>query len=99
MTRSPDYPLRATVRTSTGTIIATPAFFYGAVVASNGTGAASITLRDGGATGTVLANIVAGAANRSRFFMLPVPVKCATDIHVTLSANVQETVVYYAEES
>lgn len=90
--------LRATATTSTAAITTDITYVCGIAMASNGTGAAAVTVKDGGALGTTIAIVGVPAANQSRYVEFPGPVKVAS-LHLTLSANTQEAVAYFQEES
>ena len=90
--------LRQSTKTSTDDVTTTRAYVHGIAMASNGTGAAAVTVKDGGSGGTTIAIVGVAAANRSVYVEFPGPVK-VDSLHLTLSANTQEAVAYYTSDS
>lgn len=73
-------------RTTTGTILADgPGSIVGAQLIA-GSDAATCVIRDGGATGTILAKLVAAPNDVANFFPA-LMIRYATDVHVTLTGT------------
>lgn len=70
--------------TATGTVSSGPTILYG--IASALTTAGTLTLRDGGASGTVRATIDIAGGNAS--FLIPFGLRFRTDLHVTFTTAV-----------
>lgn len=77
---------RSTPITATGTAIAAgPGVFYGAKLAA-GADAATAVIRDGGASGIILAKLAA-AAGTGDAFVPSCGIAFTTDLHVTLTGT------------
>lgn len=86
------FDVKASEKTASGTVFAGPARVKGLTVAyaSGGT----VTIKDGGASGTTVWSFTAPAAAGSVSILLPGDgIKCNTDVYVAL-ASATATVVY-----
>ncbi len=89
-------------KTSSGTITTagTPGLLYGVILRS-GTAASSISLRNGGSGGTILATVsyaaTTNAGDEVRGFTLTEPLDFSTDIYLSISGTAAEAFVFYKQ--
>jgi hypothetical protein len=80
-------------RTSTGTALATSRGELRGVQLNAGSDAATVIVKDGGASGTVLASLKA-LANTTQVLWFPGVLPFTTDLHVTLTGTSPEVFLF-----
>jgi hypothetical protein len=80
---------------SSGSVSAFPGALATVVATADGTNASSIVVRDGGASGTVIAQVDCAAGTKSNSLRLTAPVCYNTSLYVVLSGTGAGAIVHY----